>query len=60
MSIPINERDVLTPKEVADLCAISLSMVYKLMKSGRLPYIEIGSLKRIRRCDVETFLTPSN
>lgn len=51
---------MLTIKEVADRLNASPSLVYDLLKLGRLPYIRIGTRRqgglRIRECDLEEFL----
>lgn len=35
------------PREVASYLGVSRGMVYKLIREGRLPYIEVGEAKRI-------------
>lgn len=48
--------DYLTPKEVAELLKLSLSMVYKLLREGDLPHVRIGRSRRIRREDLEKYI----
>ncbi len=51
---------MLTIKEVATRLNASSSLVYDLLKLGRLPFIRIGTKRqgglRIRECDLEQFL----
>lgn len=51
---------LLKPPQVAMLLNSSTSLVYNLMKEGRLPFIRIGTGKqggkRIREDDLERFL----
>jgi excisionase family DNA binding protein len=42
--------------QVAQLLNISRSMVYKLMDMGYLPTIRIGSIVRVRQCDLDEFI----
>ena len=54
MSEPINE--VLTAGEVASYLRVSLSTIYRLLKSGELPAFKIGSDWRFNRVHIEEWL----
>ena len=54
MSEPINE--VLTAGEVASYLRVSLSTIYRLLKSGDLPAFKIGSDWRFNRVHIEEWL----
>src|SRR5215469_12519281 len=51
---PINE--VLTAGEVASYLRVSLSTIYRLLKSGDLPAFKIGSDWRFNRVHIEEWL----
>ena len=53
-SEPINE--VLTAGEVASYLRVSLSTIYRLLKSGDLPAFKIGSDWRFNRLQIEEWL----
>src|SRR6516164_1106055 len=53
-SEPINE--VLTAGEVAGYLRVSLSTIYRLLKSGDLPAFKIGSDWRFNRVHIEKWL----
>src|SRR6516164_7713016 len=53
-SEPINE--VLTAGEVASYLRVSLSTIYRLLKSGDLPAFKIGSDWRFNRVHIEEWL----
>jgi len=53
-SEPINE--VLTAGEVASYLRVSLSTIYRLLKSGDLPAFKIGSDWRFNRVHIEAWL----
>lgn len=48
---------LLTVGEVAALMRVSNMTVYRLIKAGQLPAIRVGKNYRIRRQDVEQYLT---
>lgn len=50
---------LLRPAEVAAILRCSLSAVYSLKDSGKLPYARIGGSIRFRKEDVEQFITES-
>lgn len=56
------DDELLTPQEVAALCRVHLMTVYHWLGSGTdrpaiLPSFKVGSRRRIRRSDLETFLS---
>jgi len=51
---PVNE--VLTASEVANYLRVSLSTIYRLLKSGDLPAFKIGSDWRFNRVHIEEWL----
>jgi excisionase family DNA binding protein len=48
---------LLTVGEVASLMQVSNMTVYRLIKSGQLTAIRVGKNYRMRRSDVERYLT---
>jgi excisionase family DNA binding protein len=48
--------ELLTTVEVAKTLKVSRSTVYKLMESGRLKSVHLGSRRLIRRSDLESFI----
>jgi excisionase family DNA binding protein len=47
---------LLTAREVAEILGISRSTVYELLYARRFPSVRIGSSRRVRRSDLETFV----
>ena len=47
---------LLTVKETANSLKLSLSMVYRLISSGKLPSYAIGGCIRVNETDLEKFL----
>lgn len=48
---------MLTVGEVAGLMRVSNMTVYRLIKSGQLSAVRVGKNYRIRRADVDRYLT---
>jgi excisionase family DNA binding protein len=48
---------LLTVGEVANIMRVSNMTVYRLIKSGQLPAIRVGKNYRIRRQDMERYLS---
>lgn len=48
-------KPLYTVKEASAILILSPSDVYKLMNSGQLPYLQLGS-KKIRGSDLEKFI----
>ncbi len=46
----------LTVKQVANRLNISLSLAYRLIASGEIPYYRIGSCKRVIEEELEEYL----
>ena len=57
MATPGLEAQLLTVGEVADLMRVSNMTVYRLIKAGQLGAIRVGKNYRIRRNDVERYLS---
>lgn len=51
----MNEK-LLTPIEVQQLLHISKSTLYRLIRSGQLPSVRVGSAYRIRMSELEEYL----
>jgi excisionase family DNA binding protein len=47
---------LLTVKQAASYLAIAVSHVYSLMERGELPYIKIGSSRRLHPQDLQQFI----
>lgn len=52
----VNEIELMTPREVAEVMRVSTMTVYRLVKAGTLPAIRVGKHLRIRRNDLRTYL----
>ena len=53
----IHDRQrLLKATEVARILNISKSMVYRLMKNGKIPYVRINQAFRIRPEDLDKFI----
>ncbi|MEU8507120.1 helix-turn-helix domain-containing protein [Streptomyces brevispora] len=50
------DRLLYKPEEAAEALAVGRSTVYELMAEGALKYIKLGSIRRIRRADLETYV----
>jgi excisionase family DNA binding protein len=50
------ERPLLTPDEAAYALAVSRETVYRLLRSGRLPSVRVGSQYRIPAADLASKL----
>ena len=48
----------LTPKQTAELLAISVTTVRRAIKAGTLPAVKIGTAVRINANDLDNLLTP--
>jgi excisionase family DNA binding protein len=47
---------LMTAEAVAEKLSVSLSMVYKLRRSGALPSVQVGALYRFHPADVRSFM----
>ena len=57
MAEPLFEDLLLTVDEVAQVMRVSNMTVYRLIKSGQMAAIRVGKNYRIRRRDVEKYLS---
>ena len=57
MAVSDFEEQLLTVAEVAQIMRVSNMTVYRLIKAGQLAAIRVGKNYRIRRRDVERYLT---
>ena len=57
MAGPQFEDSLLTVAEVAQVMRVSNMTVYRLIKSGQMAAIRVGKNYRIRRRDVEKYLS---
>jgi len=48
--------NLLSPAKVAERLCYSLSTVYRLIDSGKLPVIKIGAGLRVRESDIERLI----
>ena len=53
--LDLNDQ-LLMVNEVADYCHIHRARVYALMRSGALPYVLVGSRRRVRMSDLMAYL----
>lgn len=53
--IPMDERSVLTPQEVADILKIAKNTVYELIKRGELNAYRVGKKIRVDAAEVEAY-----
>jgi excisionase family DNA binding protein len=49
---------LLTVKEVAEMCRVHEVTIRRHIRDGRLPVLRAGRALRVRRSDVERFLSP--
>jgi excisionase family DNA binding protein len=47
---------LLPPKDVARCLGVSVSMIYKLLRTAALPAIYIGRLPRVAETDLDAFV----
>jgi excisionase family DNA binding protein len=47
---------LLSADQVADLLAVSRSMIYKLLRTGELPAVYVGRLPRFAEADILEFI----
>ncbi len=52
----VGERMAYSPGEVADLLGLGKSKIYDMIRRQELPYVKLGSLTRIPRSALETWL----
>ena len=49
-------EQLLKPAEVAQILQISRAMAYQLLQRGEIPTVRIGTLVRVKRSDLETYI----
>lgn len=47
----------LTPRDVQDELRIGERLTYRLLRRGEIPSTRVGRLYRVRRADLESYLT---
>ncbi len=52
----LNEKEVLTLREVAEYLGVHASTVYKYAKKGRIPAFKIGSDWRFKRIHIDEWI----
>jgi excisionase family DNA binding protein len=57
--VTIGAQELLTTGEAARLLRASRAHVTDLCLRGLLPYVKVGTQRRVRRADVEAFIEPS-
>ncbi len=53
---PVSSREFYTVGQLADLLQLNQMTIYRMVKTGQLPYHQIGRMMRFRHDDVEGFL----
>lgn len=53
----MEENQPLNPKEIAKYLRISENTVYRLLNSGKIPGTKIGWVWRVRKQDIDEYLT---
>jgi excisionase family DNA binding protein len=63
-SFPISEiletqedLQLLTAGEAAEILHIPASTIYRMMQSGEMTHVKFGRSRRLRRSDLETFIS---
>jgi excisionase family DNA binding protein len=56
--VVVRERDLLTTGEAAVLLRSSRQHVVDMCERGLLPYVKVGTHRRLRRADIEAILRP--
>jgi excisionase family DNA binding protein len=51
------EESLLRSDEVAEILKVSVSMAYTLMRRGDIPTVRIGSSVRVRKEDLDRYIT---
>jgi len=53
------DAEILTAREIADALKISQSYTYRLLALGIIPTLHLGRAVRVRKSDLEDFVTKS-
>lgn len=54
-----DDYDIMIVNEVAEYLRVPVPTIYKLLQEGRLPGFKVGKHWRIRRADIEKYVTKS-
>jgi excisionase family DNA binding protein len=58
----VDESEYLTPEQAAAYSSIPLSTFRRYLREGRIPFVRPGGRERsrirIRRCDIDAFMSP--
>ena len=52
----VRDKEVLTPEELAVVLGCGRTLAYRLLAEKAIPSFRLGSLRRVRRADVTTFI----
>ena len=52
----VYKKEILTPIEVADILKVSKSLVYEMIRQGKIPSVKFGRAVRVRMHDLEKFI----
>jgi excisionase family DNA binding protein len=52
---PVADQILYAPRDAARVLAMSPSTLYALMAAGRIPYVKQGTVRRLRRRDLEAY-----
>ncbi|MCA1830416.1 MAG: helix-turn-helix domain-containing protein [Actinomycetota bacterium] len=58
-NFPLSGPRFLTASEAAERMRVSKMTVYRLIRAGKLPAVQIGKAYRVREDDLETYLASS-
>lgn len=50
------EKEILTPKDMAEYLGIGRSSVYALLRVKNFPVLTLGKLKRVLKCELDLYL----
>lgn len=57
---PVAGQLLYSPTEAARMLSVGRSTVYELMAAGALKYVKQGSIRRLRRRDLEAYVDALN
>jgi excisionase family DNA binding protein len=53
-------KQIMTPKEAAEVLGVHTATIYKLVKTGELPSVKLGpKLIRISESDLQKYIKPN-
>jgi len=53
----VAEKTVLNPQDVAEICGVSLRLVYRQLRKGNIPSVKLGDRYLISRPALEKWLS---